>query len=120
MTDNLTGGVLDLSAVEDATLKVKLPDGRLYDMAQPTQLSPIAYQRFLSRHRRAEELRTKVDPTEHDLEEMLDLVVDLAEIALPDADREVVGALPYPQLERLITAFFVGSSPDHQEPPTAA
>lgn len=120
MSDHPKAGVLDLSQVEDAGQKVKLPDGRLYDMAQPTELSPLAYQRFVSRFRRAQELQGKADASEHDVEEMLDLVIDLAEIALPDADRETLGSLPYPKLERLVTAFFVGSSTDQMEPPTAA
>lgn len=118
--DTLKGGVLDLSQVEDATQKVKLPDGMLYDMALPTQLSPLAYQRFLSRFRRSQELQAKPDPVDSDLEEMVDLVVDLAEIALPGAPRESLAALPYPSLERLVTAFFVGSSQDQKEPPAAA
>lgn len=120
MTDRPKPGVLDLSQVEDAGQKVKLPDGRLYDMAMPSQLSPLAYQRFVSRFRRAQELQAKGDATEADVEEMLDLVIDLAEIAVPDADRETLGSLPYPSLERLVTAFFVGSSTVQSEPPTAA
>jgi hypothetical protein len=120
MSDHQKPGVLDLSQVEDAGQKVKLPDGKLYDMATPTQLSPIAYQRFVSRFRRAQELQSKKSATEADVEEMLDLVIDLAEIALPDADRETLGSLPYPKLERLVTAFFVGSSTIQPEPPTAA
>ena len=120
MSDHPKAGVLDLSQVEDAGQKVKLPDGRLYDMAMPTQLSPLAYQRFLSRFRRSQELQAKSDPTESDVEEMLDLVIDLAEIAVPDADRETLGSLPYAKLERLVAVFFGVSPTDQQEPPTAA
>jgi hypothetical protein len=119
--DTLKGGILDLSQVEDATQKVKLPDGKLYDMALPTQLSPLAYQRFVSRFRRAQELQAKPDAGEADVEEMIDLVIDLAEIAVPGAERETLGSLPYPSLERLVTVFFVGSSASQtEEPPTAA
>lgn len=118
--DTLKGGVLDLSQVEDVTQKVKLPDGNLYDMALPTQLSPIAFQRFVSRFRRAQELQAKPDANETDVEEMIDLVVDLAEIAVPSAGRELLGSLPYPSLERLVTAFFVGSSETVTEQTPAA
>lgn len=120
MTDHQKAGVLDLSQVEDAGLKVKLPDGNLYDMAMPTQLSPLAYQRFMSRFRRSQEIQGKSSPTEQDIEELLDLCVDLCEIVVPGADREVVGMLPFPSMERLIEHFFVGSSTDQQEPPPAA
>lgn len=120
MADHPKAGVLDLSQVEDAGQKVKLPDGRLYDMAQPTELSPLAYQRFISRFRRSQELQGKSEPTEQDLEEMLSLVIDLACIVVPDAERETLGSLSYPKLERLVTHFFVGSSTDQEEPPTAA
>ena len=120
MTSRPKAGVLDLSQVEDAGQKVKLPDGRLYDMAQPTQLSPLAYQRFISRYRRSQELQAKPEPTEVDAEEMLDLVIDLACIVVPDAERETLGSLPYPKLQRLVEAFFGVSPTDQTEPPTAA
>lgn len=107
--DAQTGGVLDLSAQEDAPLKVKLPDGDLYDMANPTQLSPIDYQRLSSRYRKASSLEVAEDVGPDDVEQMMELLIDVACVVLPAAPREAVGSLPYPQMKRLIQRFFDAS-----------
>ena len=99
------GGVLDLSALEPAPLKVKLPDGQLYDVAEPSRLGALGLQRFVSRYRRSQELMSSTTVSESDLEEMLELLVDCAQVAVPAADRELLGSLDLPQLQRLIDAF---------------
>lgn len=107
------GGVLDLSAVEAAPLKVKLPDGRLHDMANPEQLSPRDLSRLSSRWRRARELMESDADGDDDFAEMVSLLVDVANIVLPDAERDVLDKMPWPQLQRLVEAFFDASPAAH-------
>lgn len=102
---NGSGGVLDLSAQEAAPLKVKLPDSQLYDVANPEELGVGPMQRFVSRYRRARELLAKDDADEEDVDEMLSLLLDCAQLVVPDAPRDVLGRLALPKLERLIEAF---------------
>lgn len=103
------GGVLDLSEQEQAPLKVRLPDGGLYDMASAVQLSPRAYQQLISRYRRASELEVAEDVGPDELEEMMELLIDMGCIVLPDAPREAVGSLPYPKMKKLVESFFAAS-----------
>lgn len=105
MSTNGDGGTLDLSQVESAPYKVKLPDGNLYDMANPERMGPLSLQRFISRHRRAQQILGDHQASEQDVEEMLSLLVDCAQVVVPDAPREVVGELEFGKLERLIEAF---------------
>jgi len=102
-------GVLDLSVVEPAPLKVKLPDGELHDVVEPGNLGALGLQRFVARYRRAQELMSSTEATDQDAEEMLGLLVDCAHIAVPSAERETLGGLPLHALERLVEAFSVAS-----------
>lgn len=105
MAANGDGGVLDLSTLEAAPYKVKLPDGNLYDMANPEKMGPLSLQRFVSRHRRAQQILGDHQASEQDVEEMLSLLVDCAQVVVPDAPREVVGELEFGKLEKLIETF---------------
>lgn len=103
------GGVLDLSEQEPAPRKVKLADGQLHDMANPASLGLLPMQRLVSRYRRSQELMAKTDATEEDVEEMLSLLLDVCEVVLPSAPRDVLGDLDWPKLNRLVEAFFDAS-----------
>lgn len=100
---------LDLSQLEPAPAKVKLPDGILYDMANPEAMGTLTLQRLISRYRRAQEIAGKDDAGEADVEELLGLMVDVACLLLPDAPREQVGKLTWLKIERLADHFFAES-----------
>lgn len=103
--DNGQGGVLDLSEQQATPLKVKLPNGQLYDVANPDELGVGPMQKFVSRYRRANELMGKDDADDEEVDEMLSLLLDCAQLILPDAPRDEVGRLGLSKLERLIEAF---------------
>jgi len=102
--------VLDLSQVEHAPVKVKLPDGVLYDMAAPGSLGALPLQRLMARWRRAQAIMDMAEPTDDELEEMLELVLDVGQVVLPDAPREQLGRVGLDGQRRMIEAFF-GASP---------
>ena len=104
------GGVLDLSELGAAPQKVKLPDGKLYSMANPAELGVLPQQKVISRYGRAQVLMRKKSATEADVEEMLEMLLDVCEVVLPDAPREVVGRLSLPGMEKLIQAFLSAST----------
>lgn len=103
---------LDLSGDGRDTVKVKLPDGELYDLADPDELGALDIQQAFAKRRQAAALMGKTDATEDDIEEMLGLLVDICCVAVPDAPRHVVGRLSLPRLERLVEAFSEASRAD--------
>ena len=104
------GGVLDLSELGAAPQKVKLPDGKLYSMANPAELGVLPQQKVISRYGRAQVLMRKKNATEADVDEMLEMLLDVAEVVLPGAPREVVGRLSLNGLDKLIQAFLSAST----------
>lgn len=102
-------GTLDLSRLESAPEKVKLRDGKLYDMVPPEGLGARSLQRIFSRKQRAEELVSKLDPSEDEIAEMVDLMIDVCEGILPDAPREEIGKLGFLEMETLANHFLNAS-----------
>lgn len=106
--------ILDLSQLEDAPVKVRLPDGNLYDMVQPGQLSPLAAQRVSARYRQAKVIEDRIasgsQASEDDVDEMVDLLLDVAQVLLPDAPRDVIGNLPTVKLEKVVETFLGDTS----------
>lgn len=111
---------LDLSRLEGAPDKVKLLDGKLYDIAQPEQLGALPLQRIAARKRAAEELMGKPDASDEDVEEMISLLVDVLDVMVPDADREELGKLPLQKMELLIDHFRQASPPRKEAEATSA
>lgn len=99
------GGVLDLSVLGAAPQKVKLPDGKLYSMATPAGMGVLSQQKVISRYNRAMELMGKTNATPDDVDEMLSMLLDVCQVVLPDADREVIGQLNLNAMDRLIQSF---------------
>lgn len=109
-----SSNVLDLSALAGTGRKVKLPDKKLYDIANPAELGVLPQQRVISRYGAAKALMAKTDPTEKDLEEMLELLLDVCQVVVPAAPRGQLGKLDLPRMDRLIKDF-LSASPATQE-----
>lgn len=102
-------GTLDLSRLEGVPEKVKLRDGNLYDMVSPEGLGALALQRIFSRKKRADELMGNLDPSEEEIAEMVELMIDVCDGILPDAPREEIGKLGLPKMEMLANHFLHAS-----------
>lgn len=102
--------ILDLSELGAAPVKVKLPDGELYDMVDPNTLGPLPLQRFISRYKRAMEIFNKSDRDVDDVHEMMELLMDVACMILPGAARDTVGLMSPAAINKLAEAFY-GASP---------
>ena len=109
MARKAAGGVLDLSALGAAPQKVRLPDRKLYDMANPAALGVLPQQQLLSRYQRAKVLMGKTDATVEDADEMLSMLLDVCQVILPAAPREVIGQLNLSAMDRLVQAFLRAS-----------
>ncbi|MFW6090044.1 MAG: hypothetical protein ACODAB_09845 [Gemmatimonadota bacterium] len=106
------GGVLDLSGLAEAPQKVKLPDQQLYSMANPAELGILPQQQLIARYRRAQELMGRTDATPEDADELIEMLLDVCQVVLPDAPREVIGRLGLSSLDRLVQAFLAASGKD--------
>lgn len=128
MPRSAKGGLLDLGELAPAPTKVRipvppwprglrwlrrlcwwLPTVRLYDMADPSSLGALSMQRLASRQRRAEAIADADEPSDEELAEMADLLVDICQMIVPDAPRSALTALGIRQQERLTEAFFRAS-----------
>lgn len=102
-------GILDLSDLAAAPVKVKLPDGKLYSMANPAEMGVLDQQKLLAKYRRAQELMANTEASAEDADEMLSMLIDVAQVVVPGANRELLGQLNLTKMERLTETFFQAS-----------
>lgn len=106
----MPGPILDLStlAPERPTVRIKTkadPEGKLYEMAVPDDLS-LADQQFLyARAGRLDTLMSKAEPTTEERQELTMVVDKAASLILRDVPDQVMDELPNLQKQRAILVF---------------
>lgn len=69
------------------------PDGRLYELLNPDELSMVDHARIRSRHNRTVDLRGVEDLTEQQAEDLTAALDDLVTTVMPDVEPEVLAEL---------------------------
>lgn len=109
MTDTPEDTMLDLSDLAPERKPVKLPDGTVVDMVNPSELSFYDRAQVLAKTQKVMNLTETVNkkPTKARAVELEGALRDLAAVVLPDAPKEVIASLSPVSLD-LVSGAFLG------------
>lgn len=97
---------LDLSSLSSEPTTVKLPDGNVYRMTNPLDMTAYQFHVFFSRKEQVDKHFDNDDEwTDEAAEDMLRILADLCQAVLPDAPRDVINGLPFTSQLTLIDKF---------------